>query len=128
MQYIPQPFRLYALSNCPFCQNAVDFMTNSGMMSDLYIADNDPIITQGAIRVTGRNQFPILVSRLTNEIVTGWRENDYKRLLEVFNKFYRPSTSNLSVDGKPVVQENSGEGAALPQEVLPNPIMAPATS
>ena len=99
------PFRLYSLENCPYCSQAKQFLMQNRVQGDEVIADKDPIIEQGAIKLTGKPNFPILVCRLTNEIITGWKQDEYERVLKAYTALYGASTSNLSVDGKPVVQE-----------------------
>lgn len=111
---MPLPFRVYSLENCVFCKQAVAFLKSQGVPGEAIFSDNDPIITEGVVKLTGKNEFPVLLSRLTNEIITGWKQEEYERVAKVYRALYGASASNLSVDGKPVVQETP---VAAPESV-----------
>ena len=101
------PFRLHGLSGCPHCQHALEFLTKNKLPFDVVLADNDPIIAAGAEKITGKNEFPILISRLTSEIISGFKPEDYDRLAKVFATLVRTGELNLSGGGQPVVSEDS---------------------
>lgn len=124
------PFRLYSLENCPYCSMAKQFLMQNKVQGDEVVADKDPIIEQGAIKLTGKSNFPILVCRLTNEIITGWKEDEYKRVVATYNALYGTATSNLSVDGKPVVQEPAPTqgGVSHPELASPPTSSEPASA
>lgn len=99
------PIRLFGLENCSFCEKARSFLIASQVSFDAILSNGDPIITEGVIKLTGKNEFPVLLSRITNEIITGWKPEEYERVVKVYRALYGAGASNLSVDGKPVVQE-----------------------
>lgn len=109
------PFRLYSLENCPFCLQARNFLVGSGVPWEDIISDNDPIIKTGIEKLAGEDRFPVLLSRVTNEIILGWKEEDYKRVVEAYNRINGAGATNLSVDRKPVVGEGEKPPTANPE-------------
>jgi glutaredoxin len=107
------PFRLHGLSGCPHCQHALEYLTNAKMPFDAVLADNDPIIAAGAEKITGRNEFPILISRLTSEIISGFKPEDYDRLAKVFATLVRTGSLDLTGSGQPVGGENPAPAPAV---------------
>lgn len=102
------PFRLFGLENCPYCERARSFLNSSGVKHfDAILSDGDPVILAGVEKLTGSTNLPVLLSRLTNEIITGWKPEEYERVVKVYRTLYGAGTPGLSVDGKPVVQETS---------------------
>jgi hypothetical protein len=92
------PFRLYGLDGCPHCREAWQFINGHKMPADMVVANNDPVIEKGIVAVIGGTeaQYPVLVSRLTSEIIVGWKPEDYDRLAKVFETLIR--TGSLGIE------------------------------
>jgi glutaredoxin len=78
------PFRLYGLLGCPHCSTAETFMRDHRLPCEIIIANNDPLISAGNKALTGEDQYPVLLSRITNEVVKGFKVEDYERLDKAF--------------------------------------------
>jgi glutaredoxin len=111
------PFRLYGLLGCQHCKAAEDFMRDKRLPCEIIIANNDPIIDDGVIARTGGKEarYPVLLSRITNEIVAGWKPEDYERLDKAF-------AAQLSA-GNPSV---FGGGQLVDGQAPPTPAQNPA--
>lgn len=78
------PFTLYGLVGCPHCIQAEQYLKIRNIPYISMFANNDPIITAGIKQVTGAEEAPVLVSRLTNEVIPGFKEPDYERVAKLF--------------------------------------------
>ena len=101
------PFTLYGLLGCPHCSEAEKFLRSRGIATILVIANDDPIAKEGVL-AAGReaakakakaagasetetaaaiaavvDEYPVLVSRLTKEIIRGYKQEDYERLANI---------------------------------------------
>ena len=100
------PFKLYGLSQCPHCQSALQFVQQRKLPCEVLIADNDPIVSAGVEKVTGKNEFPVLLSRITSEIITGFKAEDYERLAKIFDTLVRTGAIGDADSGFGIVREN----------------------
>jgi len=57
--------------------------------------NGDPIITAGIKQVTGNEDVPVLVSRLSNEVISGFKELEYERVAKLFYTLSRPSAPSI---------------------------------
>jgi glutaredoxin len=79
------PFTLYGLIGCPHCVRAEQYLKIRNVPYIAMYINGDPIITEGIKQVTNANQeAPVLVSRLTNEVISGFKEPDYERVAKLF--------------------------------------------
>jgi glutaredoxin len=109
------PFKLYGLSQCPHCQKALEFIQQHKWPCEVLVADNDPVISAGVEKITGSNNFPVLLSRLTQEFITGFKSEEYERLARVFDTLVRTGAYDGSGGGFGV----SGEVPAAPPAPTP---------
>lgn len=72
------------------------------------VANDDPIIEQGVkFYNNGVSAYPVLVSRLTSEIIRGFPEHDYQRLADLFNARYGAGVSGVSdSEQQPVIKDS----------------------
>jgi glutaredoxin len=111
------PFVLYGLIGCPHCETAEKYLRARNVPANLIIANDDPIAQQGALAIArqkakdqavgkseeeiaaavaaARDEYPLLVSRVTREVINGFKEDDYARVLSAY--FAIASTSAPSV-------------------------------
>ena len=101
------PFRLYGLFGCPHCAEAEQFLANSGVPVQVLPANEDPIMDGGAAKLfdTGTASYPILVCFPFKEVVVGYKEDAYRRLVEMFKATF----PNQPTGGK----DASGESSAV---------------
>ncbi|SRR6266576_2765980 len=90
-------FTLYGLIGCSHCADAEKFLVSHGLGFNIVIVNEDPIATTGIKQVTGEDAAPVLVYKLTKEILKGFVREDYER---VANDYYsRVSASTPSIFG-----------------------------
>lgn len=89
------PFRLYGLPGCPHCASAENFLRSKRVPAELIIALGDPIVAEGVKQLTGAENYPILVSRATNEIITGWKPEEYERVERAYTALSGAGAPNL---------------------------------
>lgn len=78
------PFTLYGLIGCPHCEQAEQFLRTRSIPALLMISNEDPIIAAGIKEVTGSDEFPVLVSRLSSEVIKGFKSEDYDRVTKIY--------------------------------------------
>lgn len=108
------PFRLYGQITCPHCAAAQAFLTASGVAVQTVPIFNDPIAAAGLKQVlAGDVVFPVLVSLFNNEIVVGFKPDEYERLIKLFNAGNSPSApdavANESINTATTTSENKVE-------------------
>ena len=108
------PFRLYGLIGCLHCKNAEEYLRSHRLPAELIIANGDPIITAGAKAVTGSDNYPVLVCAFggTQEVITGFKQEEYERVDKAFTAFASASTSSLFGGGLQPSGQNSPEAPA----------------
>jgi hypothetical protein len=113
------PFTLYGLKGCVHCHKAEAFMRARSLPTILVMANDDPVAKEGAIAVSrelmrveskaaGKSEeetatavaavveeYPILVSRVTREVIKGFKEADYERLANVVFSLNSASASSV---------------------------------
>lgn len=72
--------------------------------------NSDPIIAAGIKQITGVEESPVLVSRLSNEVISGFKEPDYERVTKLF----------YSVAGASAPSIFAGEQQPVPQAPVEN--------
>ena len=94
--------RLYGIPQCPHCETAVQYLIRAGLPPNtIHIVPlaGDPIIEAGIKAITGRQDVPVpvLVSFISNpgEVIVGWREVDYERIVKLIRTSVGASTSNI---------------------------------
>jgi glutaredoxin len=97
-------FRLYGSEGCPHCERAALFLQQSQVPVQFVLVSNDPIVSEGLKKIQGRESVsvPTLVCFTPDaagkgEVVVGFREEDYKRVIENFRA--RASASSFTVSG-----------------------------
>lgn len=90
-------FTLYGLIGCPHCRSAEQFLKARNIPVLLMIANDDPVIAAGVKQITGKDEFPVLVSRLPNmkEVKSGFVEEDYERFAKSFYSLNGAGSSSL---------------------------------
>ena len=103
------PVRLYGEDGCPFCQQAVQFFQNNRIPIQGIAVDEDPIIIEGAKFWLRKAQslpcdadlkasIPVVVSFLNpKEVLLGYNEDGYKRIVEAYRAFISASAGNFAV-------------------------------
>lgn len=90
-------FTLYGLIGCQHCADSEKFLVSRGLMFNAVIANEDPIANAGIKQITGQEEYPVLVYKLTKEILKGFVREEYER---VANDYYaRVSASSPSIFG-----------------------------
>ena len=84
------PFRIYIKQGCSFCEQAVEWLKRTNIAISIVEIGNDPVLNAGV------NSFgsgvPILVSFVTNEVIKGFKVEEYERLVNVFLERNNPSS------------------------------------
>ena len=89
-------FTLYGIFGCPHCGNAEQFFKSRNIPILLMIANDDPIIAAGVKQLTGKDDYPVLVSRLPNkEVITGFKEEEYERVAKSFYSLNGAGSSSI---------------------------------
>lgn len=89
-------FRLYGNEGCPYCEQAAQFLLQRQLPVQFVAVGDDPILQEGIKRVLKSEQVlvPALVSFLTGEVISGFKEGEYKRVADHFNAQRRVSLPN----------------------------------
>lgn len=79
-------FRVYALPGCNWCEKAVSYFVQKNVPFQL-VMGTDPVINKGIEGVSGQipPNFPVLVSFVTNEMILGFKEDEYARVIAVYH-------------------------------------------
>ena len=114
MQQIP--FRLYSLFGCPHCEEALKFLIDKCVINGQFgfqslAVNQDPIAMAGVRAVTGKEEFPVLMSFITNEVIKGFNKEEYERLARVFNDMFRTGAPNVPA----AESNNSGQAEVVAQ-------------
>ena len=115
------PFTLYGLIGCPHCQEADTFLRGRGLPTIIVMANDDPVVKEGVLaisrqlvrdeaKVAGKSEeeiaaavaavtdeYPVLVSRVTKEVIKGFKKDQYERIVQTI--FALNSASTASVFG-----------------------------
>lgn len=85
MQILP-PFTLYGLIGCPHCASAERFLQSKLVPYIIVVANGDPVADSGIKKLfeTEQAEYPVLVSRVTNEVKKGFVEGEYERMVQDF--------------------------------------------
>lgn len=78
------PFTLYGLIGCQHCVNAEQYLKLRNIPFIAMYINGDPIIGAGIKAVTKADEAPVLVCRISNEIITGFKESDYERVTKLY--------------------------------------------
>lgn len=79
------PVRLYGSESCPHCMAAIAFLQSSKVPTQLVPVLNDPVIHSGLSQLFGTEiKLPVLVSLGTNEIIVGFKSDEYERIAKSF--------------------------------------------
>jgi hypothetical protein len=114
---------LYGLQGCVHCQKAEAFLRARSLPTILVTANDDPVAKLGNIAVLQESvkllakaankseedtakdvaavieEYPLLVSRVSREVIKGFKEEDYERIAKVY--FTIASASPSGVFGPP---------------------------
>jgi len=74
----------------------------------MYI-NGDPIITAGIKQMTGTEEAPVLVSRISNEVIAGFKEPEYERVTKLFYSLAGPSAPSIFGGQQQPVPDNSDQ-------------------
>ena len=112
-------FRLYGSGGCPHCERAAQFLQHAGVPAQFVETLNDPIVLEGLKKVEGREDtgVPALVCFTPDadgrgEVVVGFKEEDYRRVVDNFRA--RSSARTFAVSG--AGGDDSGAAAAVAGE------------
>lgn len=110
------PVRLYGENNCPFCERAAQFFHANNIPIQGIAVDEDPIIREGIKLVSKQTEvkIPVVVSFLNpKEVILGYNEDGYKRIVEAYRAFISASAGDFAVSivadpepPSPVAQES----------------------
>lgn len=59
------------------------------------VANDDPIINEGIKKLTGSEEYPVLLAKFNKEIVKGFKQEDYERVAQAFYALNGPSAPSL---------------------------------
>jgi glutaredoxin len=90
------PFVLYGLMGCPHCSDAETYLKKAGVPYLINVANEDPIADEGIKKLTGKDaaEYPVLLYKLTKQIVVGYKPEEYEHLVRAFFTFVGSSTPN----------------------------------
>ena len=94
------PVRIYGEVGCPFCEQAIQFFQRNGIPIQGIALDEDPIIREGIKVVSKQSEvkIPVVVSFLNpKEVILGYSEDGYKRIVETYRAFVSASAGDFSV-------------------------------
>src|SRR5579859_7270179 len=104
MQGTPQgllpPFRLYGLLGCPHCVQAEAYLRSKQCPVITVISNDDPIATAGVTSVTGSPDFPVLCYIPSKEVIKGFNEGEYERLVRAYRTALSAGAFDLPVSGE----------------------------
>lgn len=105
-------FRLYATSGCPHCAAAEDYFVSRNMPIQIVVID--PLIAKGIPMALNQREIetPIVMSFLTQEIIQGYRPNDYDRIIQNYRTRFGAELSNEDSNGG----NYSGKAPFFPEE------------
>jgi glutaredoxin len=103
------PFTLYGLMGCPSCSQAENFLKTRGMSFNIVVANDDPITHEGVKKVTGQEQYPVLLYRPTKEIVVGFKQEDYERLINSFYVIASANSPSVFGGGQQFIPQTPGQ-------------------
>lgn len=106
------PFTLYGLLGCSHCEQAEQFLRARNIPASLVIGNNDPIVAAGIKEVTGTDEYPVLVSRISSEVIKGFKPDQYERVAKIYFDSIRPSAPNIFGSGQQPGAEVAGPEAA----------------
>ena len=89
------PFVLYGLMGCPNCASAENYIRKIGVPASLNICNGDPICAAGIEKITGKNEYPVLVYRPSKEIIVGFQPEAYERLARNFYSLHSSSVPSV---------------------------------
>lgn len=111
-QMMLPPFRLYGLVGCPHCMTAEAFLRSRQCPVITVISNDDPIATAGVTAVTGAAEFPVLCYTPNKEVLKGFIEGEYERLVAD----YRTRLSAGAFDIPTGAEQSGAETPAAPAE------------
>lgn len=100
------PFVLYGLVGCPHCVEAEEYLQKAGIPFTTLVSNNDPIADAGIKTVTGKEipQYPVLLYKITKELIVGYKPEEYERLVKSFYSLIRTNTGSVFDSGQSTVQ------------------------
>ncbi|SRR5258708_26840755 len=105
-------FTLYGLIGCVHCAEAEKFLTSHGIIFNVVIANEDPIANAGVKQITEQEAYPVLVYKLTKEILKGFVREDYERVANDYYARVSASTQSIFGSGQQSVTQTSSENQA----------------
>lgn len=113
--------RLYGLQGCPHCEQALQFLTARKLPFDVVVANGDPVISEGIKALLSQkaghpillDEYPLLVSQTTNEVIVGWKPEEYERIGKIFDVLFRTGTLDLSAGGQRAGEEVQATAPAV---------------
>lgn len=102
------PFVLYGLIGCSHCAEAENYLKRAGVPFSVFVANEDPIADEGIKKLSGREQstYPVLLYKLTKEIVVEYKPEEYERLVKDFYSRLSASTPSVFGSEQQPVSEN----------------------
>jgi glutaredoxin len=103
------PFTLYGKFGCDHCSQAEKYLRAHNIPTFIFVANEDPIISEGIKSVTGEAEFPVLLYRPTKEIIVGFKEKEYERVIADFVARVGASTPDVSGSEQQSVSETQSK-------------------
>ena len=101
------PFVLYGLIGCPHCNEAEMYLRKAGVPFMSIVSNDDVIIDEGIKKILGleRSEYPVLLYKISKEVVKGFQPDQYERLTKSFYSFVGSSApSTFSGQQQPVTE------------------------
>lgn len=89
------PFRLYGLIGCPHCISAEEFLRGRQCPVITIVANDDPIALAGVKALTNEPNYPVLCYTPEKEIIKGFNEGEYERLVKDYRAKLSAGTFDL---------------------------------
>lgn len=105
------PFVLYGLLGCPHCGEAENYLKRAGVPFFSFVANEDPIADEGLKAITKQDKadYPVLLYKLTKQIVVGYRPEQYEQLVRDFYTRVGAGTSDTFSGQHPPSSETKVE-------------------
>jgi hypothetical protein len=104
-------FRLYGLLGCPHCIEAEAYLRSKQVPVMTIIANDDPIASAGVNAILGSLEFPVMCYTPAKEIIKGFNEGEYARLVGVYRAALSAGAFDLPLGTEQPLGQNTPEVA-----------------
>lgn len=90
-------FTLYGLIGCHHCEEADNFLRSRNLPYNVVISNNDPIAEAGIkiVLKLEESTYPVLICKLSNEVISGFKREEYERVASDYYTRTSASTSSI---------------------------------